>query len=376
MKVSLYRLDEYDITRLEYLLEKTFADFGGLDKMVPLGAPVVIKPNLVAKRSPEAAATTHPAVIEALVRLVKTRTDDITFAECPGGLNTASILEGIYKTTGMKAVAEKYGVKICLDMSTTLRSIPDGAVSKNVDMLTAISEAKVFFNVTKLKSHSLTGMTACAKNLFGVIPGIMKAEMHARFSDVLIFSRFVCDINRVLRPTFNILDAITVMEGNGPTGGNPRHLGALVASDNAFAADSVGAELLGLKKENLPIFCAADEDGLFSFDTPIEVVGDRVEDIALSDFVLPDTHHFHILLNMPKVLRKFLQPRPAINRKKCIGCGECAQDCPPKTIEIRKNRKGKRKAKINYKNCIRCYCCQELCPVQAVKIKRNPISFL
>ncbi len=376
MKVALYRCEDYEVDRITSLLEKMFLPFGGIENMVPAGAAVVIKPNLVSKRKPEDAATTHPAVLEGLVRILKKRTDDITFAECPGGLNTPHILESVYKVTGLKDVANRYGVKICLNTSATLCSIPDGEASKNVEVLTTIAEAKVLFNVTKLKSHSLTGMTGCAKNLYGVIPGIKKAEMHARFPDVNVFSKFVCDINRVIRPSFHILDAVTVMEGNGPTGGTPRHLGAILGGTDAFAVDRVGASLLGMDIDELPIFCAARSSGMFDDQQQLEMIGDDAADLSLCDFVMPDTKKFNILRNMPGPLRKFLQPRPAIDPKKCIGCGECAQDCPQKTIEVVRNKRGKKQAKINMQNCIRCYCCQELCPVQAVKIKRSFVSFL
>ncbi len=314
--------------------------------------------------------------MEALVRLLKTRTEDITFAECPGGLNTPAILEGVYKTTGMKDVALRYGVKICLDMTSERLHCPDGYVSKNVDTLSAIARAKIFFNVAKLKSHALTVMTGCAKNLFGVIPGLMKAEMHARFPDIHTFCRFVCDINRTITPTFNLLDAITVMEGNGPTGGTPKQLGALLGGTNTFAVDAAGAMLLGIDRKEIPLFQAAHDSGLFPFDTPVVVWGDSVEGLVLSDFVLPDTHSFHLFRNMPKVLQKLLRPSPSIHKKNCIGCGECVRDCPQKTISLLCTKQGKKRAKIHYKHCIRCYCCQELCPVQAVKIKRNPVSFL
>jgi Fe-S-cluster-containing hydrogenase component 2 len=65
---------------------------------------------------------------------------------------------------------------------------------------------------------------------------------------------------------------------------------------------------------------------------------------------------------------KYLSPKPKIEKKKCIGCGECARLCPQKTI-VMKNQK----ARIVEKNCIRCWCCQEMCPKKAVKTHSHPI---
>ena len=37
------------------------------------------------------------------------------------------------------------------------------------------------------------------------------------------------------------------MEGNGPTQGTPRHMGALLAADTPFNADLVCARLIGME---------------------------------------------------------------------------------------------------------------------------------
>lgn len=50
-----------------------------------------------------------------------------------------------------------------------------------------------------------------------------------------------------------------------------------------------------------------------------------------------------------------------INKKKCIGCVRCMQDCPTKAIRIRKG-----KAVINYERCIDCGECLRVCQYNAV----------
>lgn len=72
---------------------------------------------------------------------------------------------------------------------------------------------------------------------------------------------------------------------------------------------------------------------------------------------------------MPKFLRDilngFLQPKPVFIHEKCIGCRDCAKNCPPQVIEMVDN-----KPIVNLDECIRCFCCQELCPVKAINIHR------
>ena len=64
-------------------------------------------------------------------------------------------------------------------------------------------------------------------------------------------------------------------------------------------------------------------------------------------------------------LEQKIAPRPKIDRKKCVGCGKCAEICPGHTIAVQNG-----KAKIDPAGCIRCFCCHEMCPVKAIEVKR------
>ena len=120
----------------------------------------------------------------------------------------------------------------------------------------------------------------------------------------------------------------------------------------------------------------------YASDTPT-VLGETVESLKVSDFVAPDTSSAKggvsaiewISKAFGGRVYKWLQPRPEVDTKLCVGCGECARSCPQKTIELVK-KGNSRRAKINDANCIKCYCCQELCPIKAVKIRKNPVMKL
>ena len=73
-------------------------------------------------------------------------------------------------------------------------------------------------------------------------------------------------------------------------------------------------------------------------------------------------------------LLPFLQDRPRVNRRLCVGCGLCQQACPVESKAV-KAGKGK-KARYDYRKCIRCYCCQEMCPQKAISVRRSAISRL
>ena len=61
----------------------------------------------------------------------------------------------------------------------------------------------------------------------------------ADFADILV------DIAVLLKPALSIMDGIVGMEGEGPTSGKPRNIGALILSTDPYALDVVVTDLIG-----------------------------------------------------------------------------------------------------------------------------------
>ena len=64
------------------------------------------------KKSPDEAATTHPAMLEGLLKVLAGLGVKPMIAESPGGPYTAARLKGIYRACGIDAAAEKYGAAL------------------------------------------------------------------------------------------------------------------------------------------------------------------------------------------------------------------------------------------------------------------------
>ena len=376
--VAIAPCEEYDEEKIAAILRTHFSEFG-LDADFFKEKNVVIKPNLVIRKEPDAAATVHPAVLSALLAVLREFGVTPTIAESPGGVYDHLRLKNIYRVCGIAEVAERYGAVLNYDTGAEYVSYPNGKRVKKFHVIHPIVNADIVFDLCKLKSHSLTKMSAAVKNFFGVIPGIEKFEMHAAFPDYSDFTEMICDLCAMLcekKEIIAITDAIIGMEGDGPTAGEPRKIGALLTSRNPFASDLAAETILGFAG-TVPMVKEGISRGLCPEKAEeLTVFGVRPETIALSDFKEPETAKSRStsLLSFfsQGKLGRFFMPRPVPILDQCRGCGECVASCPQKTIKL-VSKNGKMKAKIDHSECIRCYCCQELCPFEAIRVKKNII---
>ncbi len=338
--VSVDRVTTYDQTKIYFVLKERLSQlcpmFGEL-----AGKNVMIKPNFVRKMKPEEAATTHPSILIPLIRVLRDEGANVLIAESPAGIYSESTLRSIYRVCGVDEAAESAGAKLNFDTSYGSLSAPKGESTKVFNVISPVLQADLMINLSVLKSHGLTTMSAACKNLFGLIPGVQKLEMHARFTEQLPFCNMILDLDEAVSdrvPTFCVCDAIIGMDGKVEMLREARRRG----------------------------FCPETFEEL-------SLVGQMAPE-PVKDFVMPESKTsmltFALTFGGGRFKRLF-EPRPKIDKTKCIGCGECHRSCPKSTIEMKKGKNGKKVAKINDKNCIKCYCCQELCPHGAVKIHKN-----
>lgn len=366
--VSVTHTKDYDFQRVYADMRAHFARLGA-DRQIKPGMRVLIKPNLVLKRAPEEATTTHPAVIEAIVRCVQDcGATDIIIADSPGGPFTESALRGIYEVSGMAGVAERTGAKLNYDTGSFVRERAENKLLHSFTLINPVQNADFIIDAVKVKTHGMTMLSGGVKNLFGTVPGLMKPEFHWRFPDKSQFCEMLVDLCETVHPSLVIADAVVSMEGDGPTGGAPKETGLLLSSLSPYSLDVVLCDMIGLSYADVSTVTHAMERGLCPKNgADIPIIGGTLT--RFSDFKMPKSKSIAFAEKIPSVFQplvnKMLTSKPAIRKKDCVGCGKCAESCPAKTIRVID-----KKAQINYKNCIRCFCCHEMCPIKAIDIRR------
>lgn len=367
--VAVVRCKTYNVEAVKPALEEAVNAVNGLD-FVKSRMKIIIKPNLVSFKKPDAAATTHPALLEALVEMLLARGADVTIGDSPGGPHSLPLLNRVYAATGMDRL-EKLGAKLNRNMNEKNVDFPEGKVLKNFTYTEYLDEADAIIDFCKLKSHGMLGMSAAVKNLFGTIPGLKKPEVHYKFQNDAEFADMLVDLNEYFKPRLAICDAVVGMEGNGPTAGTPRQIGAIIASKSTYYADVVGAELIGMNIDGLPTLQAAYERGFAPASSKnLRVYGD-IRALTVDDFKAPPVRGLSFMRKgnvLHFISKAALEHKPTLKKRLCVGCGECARMCPAKAIKM-KNKK----PHINREKCIRCFCCQEFCP-RAAMVAHRPLA--
>ena len=372
--VSAIPCRTYNKNEVKNALSALIDSIDGLD-FVREGMCIAIKANLVTFAKPEEAVTTHPALICALIELLKERgAGRVIVGDSPGGLYNSVFLNKVYSVCGLNVI-EEVGGELNRNFGQVEAHFKDAKVAHSFTYTSYLDEADAIIDFCKLKTHGMMGMSAAAKNMFGVIPGTMKPEYHFRYPDQADFARMIVDLDEYFADKIKlcIADAIVGMEGNGPTAGTPREIGAILASRSPHKLDLVCAKIIGLDPDTIPTLGAARERGLIpSSVDDLNIFGD-IESLVIPDYNNVAVRHSLLFDNRSKlfgkVARSVLEAKPTVKNKECRGCEKCKQICPAQAIKMVNG-----KPVIDRKKCIKCFCCQEFCPFGAMKVHRSLLA--
>lgn len=363
-KVVVLHCEEYDVEAIYQKLSYALDQLGGIENIIPKGKRVLLKPNLVVAASPEKAVTTHPAIFEAIGKILHEKNYPILYGDSPGLGNPYTVA----KKSGLVSIAEKYNMQFGDFSNGRKVSIPESKVCKQFDIVNAHFEADAIINLPKMKTHALQRITGAIKNPFGMVLGYNKATMHSRYTNAFIFSEMLVDLNNYLKVNLHIMDGILAMEKNGPRNGDPIKMNVILVSTDPVALDSVFCRLVDLNPDIIPTITFGEKYGIGNYHN-VELLGDDLEPLINKSFNIPksklrveDKNKFAIL--------KHAVRRPFIEEDKCKKCGVCVEVCPIDGKAVNWVNNDKSIPPIyDYTKCIRCYCCQEMCPHEAIDVE-------
>ena len=346
----------YDSGRLDSVVSELL-DASGLDVQ---GRSVLVKPNILWPFEVERAITTHPAVVRAVAQELKRRGARVMVGDNPGmrgyGENVQSAKRcGIYDA--------------CPDEFVNLSDQPTFAPTRSrftrqLLVSRQALEADLFITLPKFKTHLVTTITGAVKNSFGLLVGGQKSEMHRLARSNRDFCEAVVDVYQVRPPDLAIMDAVTGMQGMGPSSDDLREVGKLMACRNAVTLDAVMAMMMGAQPEAVGTLRTAHERGLG------EIRRDRIEVdgrwAPIPDFKLPFGHMRSVVATaLARLFTYIMVKRPVVDREVCARCGLCAKQCPVEAISLSPY------PVIDREKCFSCFCCHEFCKHNAVRVTRS-----
>lgn len=300
---------------VKYLLERV-----NYAELIKKNVDVFIKLNL-SSVNPETmkCANTNIDVLDAMIAVIKMRTNNIYLCESDGMRYSASepFTLGRYDK-----LIEKHGIKF-VNFSSEEQVyglhplLEDFGLPKSL-----LRKDKVFITMPLIKTHANTSFTGALKNQWGVVPRGDRILLHKNLH------KLIAIVNKLVNPTFSIMGGPWAMEGRGPTNGKPRKYPVLMASRDCVALDATAMRLIGLDPLMARHIVHSMEEGLGVLDEkeidiegPYEQLKTKFEP-AVFDWALRMmdyctrykffTHNILMNSNIFKAARKIVQAGRAV----------------------------------------------------------------
>ncbi|NES19308.1 MAG: DUF362 domain-containing protein [Symploca sp. SIO3E6] len=295
--VSLIYADSYEQPKLRASLDTLLEPWGGMGAFVKKGDRVLLKPNLLTAGRPGKECITRPEIVYCVAQLVQ----EVGGKPFLGDSPAFGSAKGVIESNGYLPMLESINLPIVEFHGHRYQTVSDSF--NHLRLSKEAMEADVVINLPKIKSHVQLTLTMGVKNLFGCVPGKMKAWWHMEAGkDERRFAEMLVETARAIAPALTIVDGIIGHEGNGPSGGEPRELHLLGAAEDVFALDRSLVEILNVAPEVIPTVAASQRLGLcpelmdihFPHQQPLEL---QVKDWKLPHNLLP------IDFGMPRVIK-------------------------------------------------------------------------
>jgi uncharacterized protein (DUF362 family)/Pyruvate/2-oxoacid:ferredoxin oxidoreductase delta subunit len=363
-KISVRKCNSYHPGTIQEIISDIYISTGGPD---PTGKKILLKPNILLDAEPAKCITTHPVVVEAMVRFLQSKGATVLIGDSP----SVHLNKFIPEKSGIAEVCNRTGAQW---VEFKADPVEKKLRQARIKIASVVDEVDLIISLPKFKNHELVYFTGAIKNTLGLVPGFIKAKQHALHQNRNSFGEFLVDLNEAVLPHFFLMDAVEGMEGPGPAQGMPKKVGLLIGSTNPLILDIVASKIAGYD----PMLIPTNRTAFFrkqwmSSETDIEYDGPDQHELIIKDFVkIPVSGNSNIsiqfIMRRIKPLRK-LEKRPVFNHDNCTGCHKCVKICPVNAITPDKVKKNW--IVLTDSKCIRCFCCAEVCTDNAVDVRRK-----
>ncbi|NLY17744.1 MAG: DUF362 domain-containing protein [Clostridiaceae bacterium] len=231
----------------------------GKNKNIAIG----IKPNLVCASPAEEGATTHPEIVEGIIRYLFDK-----------GFNNIKIIESswvgdstkrAYKVCGYEDISRRYNIPL-IDLKDD-DFIVKTYKGMSFKICKTVFDLDYLINVPLIKGHCQTKITCALKNLKGLIPDSEKRKFHT-----LGLHKPIAYLNAIIKQDLIIADAICP-DPYFEEGGRPEKLNRIVAGFDPVLIDSYAAKVLGYKYNEIKyISIAHNENSGIPISNETEIV--------------------------------------------------------------------------------------------------------
>jgi uncharacterized protein (DUF362 family)/NAD-dependent dihydropyrimidine dehydrogenase PreA subunit len=363
-KVAVRKCRQYDLKKVFDLISEIYKETGGPDVN---GKRVLVKPNILADADPSKCISTHPVVVEAMVRYLQSQGATVLVGDSPA-VHTRRFKP---EKSGISNVCDNTGTGW---VDFTLNPVEKKLKKGKIKIAAIVNEVDIIISLPKFKNHELVYFTGAIKNTLGLVPGFSKGKQHALQQNRTGFGEFLVDLNEAVTPDYFLIDGIMGMEGPGPGKGFPVEIGVLLGSTNPLAADIIASRIAGYD----PMIVPTSRTAIFRktwLGSEEEIIynGPDINTVTKEGFKrIPVSYSNNIAIRFVmkriKILRK-LERRPVFIHENCTGCQKCVRICPVEAIKPLPSKKTH--IVLTDNKCIRCFCCTEVCLDNAVEIKRK-----
>jgi uncharacterized protein (DUF362 family) len=216
---------------------------------------VLLKPNAGRIVRAGLGITTEPQVVAAAIDAFVEAGADVSVGDSPiVGVRELQALES-------SGIADVVRARRCRLLYMDKRRyvelpLPEGRAIRSLRVCPDVFEHDIVVSIPVMKTHMHTRVSLAVKNMKGCLWRRSKVDLHMLpavpgYSDKSL-DVAIADMSAVLRPHLSLIDGTVGMQGLGPSAGTQKPLGVVVASADAFAADAVACQLMGIAAEEVP----------------------------------------------------------------------------------------------------------------------------